>query len=245
MNIATAAVPADPALDNECINTLRFLSVDAVQKADSGHPGMPMGAAAMEYVLWTRSLKHNPANPDWFGRDRFVLSPGHGSYRSKVAADPSEARKLKRGVGERRAIGNLKAASDYLAGRADVDAKHICSLGWSMGGGLALQLAIHEPRRDKARAATCLGFGPRFQHSTGQAYKGGPNSGVFLQVTCDDPADIDVPGHSYSFGVVKAAQASGDLVVLVGRGRRALRVHLTNVDAGLEALSRAVDAALE
>ena len=69
--------------------------------------------------------------------------------------------------------------------------------------------------RDKTRAATCLGFGPRFQHSTGQAYKGGPNSGVFLQITCDDPADIDVPGHSYSFGVVKAAQASGDLDVLV------------------------------
>jgi transaldolase/glucose-6-phosphate isomerase len=99
--------------------------------------------------------------------------------------------------------------------------------------------------RDKTRAATCLGFGPRFQHSTGQAYKGGPNSGVFLQVTCDDPADIDVPGHSYSFGVVKAAQASGDLAVLVGHDRRALRVHLTDVDAGLKELSRAVDAALE
>jgi transketolase len=70
---------ADPALDNECINTLRFLSVDAVQKADSGHPGMPMGAASMAYVLWTRFLKHNPANPEWFDRDRFVLSPGHGS----------------------------------------------------------------------------------------------------------------------------------------------------------------------
>ncbi|MGB6177523.1 MAG: bifunctional transaldolase/phosoglucose isomerase, partial [Methylocella sp.] len=69
--------------------------------------------------------------------------------------------------------------------------------------------------RDKTHAATCLGFGPRFQHSTGQAYKGGPNSGVFLQVTCDDPADIGVPGHSYSFGVVKAAQASGELEVLV------------------------------
>jgi transaldolase / glucose-6-phosphate isomerase len=99
--------------------------------------------------------------------------------------------------------------------------------------------------RDKTRAATCLGFGPRFQHSTGQAYKGGPNSGVFLQVTCDDPADIEVPGHSYSFGLVKTAQASGDLAVLVGRDRRALRVHLTDVDAGLEELSRAVDAALE
>jgi transaldolase/glucose-6-phosphate isomerase len=99
--------------------------------------------------------------------------------------------------------------------------------------------------RDKTRAATCLGFGPRFQHSTGQAYKGGPNSGVFLQITCDDPADIDVPGHSYSFGVVKAAQASGDLDVLVQRGRRALRVHLNDVDAGLVELARAIDSALE
>ena len=99
--------------------------------------------------------------------------------------------------------------------------------------------------RDKTRAATCLGFGPRFQHSTGQAYKGGPNSGVFLQVTCDDSTDIDVPGHSYSFGVVKAAQASGDLAVLVERNRRALRVHLKNVDAGLAELSHAIDAALE
>jgi transaldolase/glucose-6-phosphate isomerase len=99
--------------------------------------------------------------------------------------------------------------------------------------------------RDKTRAATCLGFGPRFQHSTGQAYKGGPNSGVFLQVTCDDPADIDVPGHSYSFGIVKAAQASGDLAVLVERDRRVLRVHLKHVDSGLEELSHAIDAALE
>jgi transaldolase/glucose-6-phosphate isomerase len=97
---------------------------------------------------------------------------------------------------------------------------------------------------DKTHAATCLGFGPRFQHSTGQAYKGGPNSGVFLQITCDDPADIDVPGHFYSFGVVKAAQASGDLEVLVERGRRALRVHVKDVDAGLAELARAMDEAL-
>jgi transaldolase/glucose-6-phosphate isomerase len=99
--------------------------------------------------------------------------------------------------------------------------------------------------RDKTRAATCLGFGPRFQHSTGQAYKGGPNSGVFLQITSDDPADIDVPGHAYSFGVVKAAQARGDLEVLVERGRRVLRVHLKDLESDLKELSRAVDAALE
>jgi transketolase len=66
-------------LDELCINTIRFLSVDAVQKAKSGHPGMPMGAAPMAYVLWTRMLKHNPRNPGWFDRDRFVLSAGHGS----------------------------------------------------------------------------------------------------------------------------------------------------------------------
>jgi transketolase len=79
MNAASSTMLLDPALDNECVNTLRFLSVDAVQKADSGHPGLPMGAAAMAYVLWTRFLKYNPANPGWFDRDRFVLSPGHGS----------------------------------------------------------------------------------------------------------------------------------------------------------------------
>lgn len=98
--------------------------------------------------------------------------------------------------------------------------------------------------RDSTHAATCLGYGPRFQHSTGQVYQGGPNSGVFLQITCDDRGDIDVPGHPYSFGVVKAAQARGDLAVLAKRGRRALRVHLKDVEPGLAALGRALDAAL-
>ncbi|GAA0887184.1 transketolase [Rhodanobacter soli] len=67
------------ALDQQCINLLRFLSVDMVQKANSGHPGLPLGAAPMAYALWTRQLKHNPANPHWPDRDRFVLSAGHGS----------------------------------------------------------------------------------------------------------------------------------------------------------------------
>ena len=67
------------SIDQRCIDTLRFLSVDMVQKADSGHPGLPLGAAPMAYVLWQRFLKHNPANPQWFDRDRFVLSAGHGS----------------------------------------------------------------------------------------------------------------------------------------------------------------------
>ncbi len=75
----TSAASSDASLEQRSINTIRFLSVDAVQKADSGHPGMPMGAAPMAYVLWTRYLRHNPADPSWFDRDRFVLSAGHGS----------------------------------------------------------------------------------------------------------------------------------------------------------------------
>ena len=97
--------------------------------------------------------------------------------------------------------------------------------------------------RDTFRVATCVGFGPRYLHSTGQAYKGGPNSGVFIQIICDDPDDLAVPGRRYSFGVVKAAQALGDFRVLQERGRRALRVHLgSDVKAGLALLGRALEA---
>ena len=109
----------------------------------------------------------------------------------------------------------------------------------------ALQ-AMRHTVRDRKRVATSLGFGPRFLHSTGQAYKGGPNSGVFLQITCDDASDLPVPGQRYSFGVVKAAEARGDFAVLVGRERRALRVHLgTDVAAGLHVLRAAVARAVE
>jgi len=99
--------------------------------------------------------------------------------------------------------------------------------------------------RDGKKVATCLGFGPRFLHSTGQAYKGGPNSGVFLQVTCDDPVQLPVPGQKYTFGVVKAAQARGDFEVLAARKRRALRVHLRGpLDAALRKLREAIDQAV-
>jgi transaldolase / glucose-6-phosphate isomerase len=105
--------------------------------------------------------------------------------------------------------------------------------------------AIRVHVRDAKRVATCVGFGPRFLHSTGQAYKGGPNSGVFLQITADDAQDLPVPDQKYTFGVVKAAQARGDLQVLEERGRRALRVHLgPDVRAGLAALASAVEGAL-
>jgi transaldolase/glucose-6-phosphate isomerase len=100
--------------------------------------------------------------------------------------------------------------------------------------------------RDAKRVATCLGFGPRFLHSTGQAYKGGPNSGVFLQITADDAHDLAIPDQKYTFGIVKAAQARGDLAVLRERRRRALRIHLgADVDAGLKKLAAAMERALQ
>jgi transaldolase / glucose-6-phosphate isomerase len=105
--------------------------------------------------------------------------------------------------------------------------------------------SLRQAVRDRRKVATCLGFGPRFLHSTGQAYKGGPNSGVFLQITCEDASDVPVPGQKYTFGVVKAAQARGDFQVLAERQRRALRVHLSGaVDSGLEKLAAAFRQAL-
>src|SRR5437016_9515674 len=73
------AIKLKPDLDQLCINTIRTLSLDAVEKAKSGHPGLPLGMAPTAYVLWTKFLRHNPRNPKWFGRDRFLLSAGHGS----------------------------------------------------------------------------------------------------------------------------------------------------------------------
>ncbi|MBR0792038.1 bifunctional transaldolase/phosoglucose isomerase [Bradyrhizobium manausense] len=99
--------------------------------------------------------------------------------------------------------------------------------------------------REKRHVATCAEFGPRFLHSTGQAYKGGPDSGVFLQITADDAKDLAVPGQKASFGVIKAAQARGDFDVLTERGRRALRVHLKGpLRKGLAALNAALNDAL-
>ncbi|MBA3601165.1 MAG: bifunctional transaldolase/phosoglucose isomerase [Acidobacteria bacterium] len=97
-----------------------------------------------------------------------------------------------------------------------------------------LQKIRHSVLKDK-KVATCLGFGPRFLHSTGQAYKGGANEGVVLQITSDDAEDLQVPDQKYTFGIVKAAQARGDFQVLLDRERRALRVHLgADVKSGLE-----------
>ncbi|APH56669.1 Glucose-6-phosphate isomerase [Granulibacter bethesdensis] len=109
----------------------------------------------------------------------------------------------------------------------------------------AAMQAIRAQILSAKHVATCLGFGPRFLHSTGQAYKGGPNSGVFLQITTEDAQDQPVPGQSYGFSIVKAAQARGDFDVLAERGRRALRVHFTSgIESGLSTLAEAVREAL-
>ncbi len=106
---------------------------------------------------------------------------------------------------------------------------------------IAWEQTVRTELRDQLHVATAAQFGPRFLHSTGQAYKGGPNSGVFLQVTADDAADLPIPGHAYSFGVVKAAQARGDFDVLAARGRRALRVHIAGpLHVGLDRLAQLV-----
>lgn len=104
-----------------------------------------------------------------------------------------------------------------------------------------LRLAI----RDKKKVATAAEFGPRFLHSTGQAYKGGPNSGVFLQITVDDANDLAVPGEKYTFGIVKEAQARGDFDVLSERDRRVIRIHVKgDLKAGLQSLSKVILGAL-
>jgi transaldolase/glucose-6-phosphate isomerase len=158
----------------------------------------------------------------------------------RLFADPRNASELAAGgptlVGVLRAHLGRARPGDYVALLAYVEmtAVHEAALQ-------AMRVRI----RDRSRVATCLGFGPRFLHSTGQAYKGGPNTGVLLQITCDDAADLPVPGQRYTFGVVKGAQARGDLEVLTERGRRALRVHFgADVGAGLRTLGRAIEQAV-
>jgi len=127
-------------------------------------------------------------------------------------------------------------AGDYVALLAYIErnAAHIDSLQH-------IRLAV----RDKRHVATCAEFGPRFLHSTGQAYKGGPDSGVFLQITSDDAKDLAVPGQKATFGIIKVAQARGDFDVLTDRGRRALRVHLKgDLESGLKMLDTAIHDAL-
>ena len=157
--------------------------------------------------------------------------------------DEKNAADLAKAVGADRSLANyLRAhlarlgAGDYFAVLAyvEMNTEHEALLQ-------TLRMSV----RDRKKAATCLGFGPRFLHSTGQGYKGGPNSGVFLQITCDDAADLQVPQQKYTFGIVKAAQARGDFAVLAERNRRALRVHLgSDVKTGLNKLASLVSEVL-
>jgi transaldolase/glucose-6-phosphate isomerase len=162
----------------------------------------------------------------------------------KLFADETNAANLTKLVaGERSLTGFLRAHLDQL-----VHGDYLALLAYiEMNGAHEEQLqAMRHGVRDRKQVATCLGFGPRFLHSTGQAYKGGPNTGVFLQITCDDANDLPVPGQKYTFGVVKAAQARGDFQVLADRKRRALRVHLPeDVNAGLQTLARSIADALK
>jgi len=158
---------------------------------------------------------------------------------SKLFTDEKNAVALTKAVGADRSLANYLRAhlarlcpGDYFAVLAyvEMNPEHESLLQ-------ALRMSV----RDRKHVATFLGFGPRFLHSTGQAYKGGPNSGVFLQITCDDAADFPVPQQKYTFGVVKAAQARGDFAVLAERNRRALRVHLgSDVRAGLTKLAELI-----
>jgi transaldolase/glucose-6-phosphate isomerase len=157
----------------------------------------------------------------------------------KLYADPKNADALKSG----KTLIKILQTHFNRAGQGD----YFALLGYitmNAENESALQTIRHTVR-DKKKLATVLGFGPRFLHSTGQAYKGGPNTGVFLQITCDNAIDLPVPDQKYTFGVVKAAQARGDFAVLAERGRRALRVHLgKDVKAGLATLQAAVNQAL-
>ena len=99
--------------------------------------------------------------------------------------------------------------------------------------------------RDGLRLATTVGYGPRFLHSTGQLHKGGPNTGLFMQLTCHDATDISIPGKPYTFGIFKKAQALGDLEALARHGRRVMRVDLgDDVKKGLSLLRQLVDRAV-
>jgi hypothetical protein len=153
------------------------------------------------------------------------------------------------GEKDRETFENAKSLVEYLAAHlARIQTGDYCALLAYLERNSRHRDALQDIRvmiRDRKRVATCLGFGPRFLHSTGQAYKGGPNTGVFLQITCDDDADMNVPGQKFSFGIVKAAEARGDFEVLAERNRRVLRVHLgVHVAAGLTTLKEAVRQAL-
>jgi transaldolase/glucose-6-phosphate isomerase len=204
-------------------------------------------------------LKINPFNQPDVEASKIVTRQLTEAYEKSGQLPPETPLLEENGIRlftDERNAANLKSLAGGNFTLTGIMRAHLNQLG--QGDYLALLAYIemnaeHEDRlqrmrhavRDGKRVATCLGFGPRFLHSTGQAYKGGPHTGVFLQITCDDANDLPVPGQKYTFGIVKAAQARGDFQVLAERKRRALRVHLPkDLNAGLENLERAVAKAL-
>lgn len=170
-------------------------------------------------------------------------TPIHVEEGMQLFADAANAGALREAIGDEGSFADLLAthlnrleAGDYFALLAYLEMNQAHREELQAIRGLVLQ---------HRKVATCLGFGPRFLHSTGQAYKGGPNSGVFLQITCEDASDIPVPGRQYTFGVIKAAQARGDFEVLAQRRRRLLRVHLgRDVLGGLRQLREIISETL-
>lgn len=161
----------------------------------------------------------------------------------RLFADPGNAAALAAAVGPTRSLEAFLRA--HLARIRPGDYVALLAYLPMLPEHEAALAAMQNRLRDDVRVASCVGFGPRFLHSTGQAYKGGPDTGVFLQLTCDDAVDLPVPGKRYTFGVVKAAQARGDFAVLAERGRRALRIQLgAGVARGLERLAAALRAAV-
>jgi transaldolase/glucose-6-phosphate isomerase len=251
-------------------DTAQTQKLDALRSA--GHPVVEIELAdtydlGQEFFRWEIAtavagsiLKINPFNQPDVEASKIVTRQLTEAYEKsgklpeetplfddgaiKLFTDERNATNLNKLAGnDRSLVGFLRAhlsqfnLGDYMALLAyiEMNSAHEDALQ-------AMRLAV----RDRKHVATCLGFGPRFLHSTGQAYKGGPNTGVFLQITCDDANDLAVPGQKYTFGIVKAAQARGDFQVLADRKRRALRVHLpADVDGGLESLDRAVRDALK
>ena len=250
-------------------DTAQVQKLDALRSA--GHPVVEIELAdtydlGQEFFRWEIAtavagsiLKINPFNQPDVEASKIVTRQLTEAYEKsgklpeeaplfddgtiKLFTDERNAANLNKLVGSDRSLtGFLRAhlsqfnPGDYMAllGYIEMNGAHEESLQ-----------AMRHAVRDRKHVATCLGFGPRFLHSTGQAYKGGPNTGVFLQITCDDANDLPVPGQKYTFGIVKAAQARGDFQVLADRKRRALRVHLPkDVDGGLKSLDRAVKNAL-
>jgi transaldolase / glucose-6-phosphate isomerase len=240
-------------------------AVDALERA--GHPVVRIAVTdryhiGQEFFRWEFAtavagsiLGINPFNQPDVEASKRKTRELTAAYERTGKLPPETARFEEAGITvfdngkNSKAFATAKTLVEVLAAHfGRIQAGDYCALLAYVERNKRHQVALQDIRvliRDRKRVATCLGFGPRFLHSTGQAYKGGPNTGVFLQITCDDAPDLKVPDQKYTFGVVEAAEARGDLEVLAERDRRVLRVHLgTHVAAGLKTLADAVRQAL-